>query len=947
MSNPKHGTVLPFALTAVAAALLLGACGVQPIKGQTPRIGKAIGKLDQPLEAKLPIITSEPIANDPEKAADNYRKLLELEPDVDTKAEAKRRLADLNVQIEDTRGNTEESAKSIKESIKFYNELLNDRPEDPKNDRVFYQLARAYQNVGDVNAAIDTLKRLTERLPDSDLAGDAHFRRAELLFLTKRYDEAELEYKTVMDLKEATPFFEPSQYKYGWSQYKQSKFEEAIGTFFAILDRELPAGEQFETDKALSGVDKGKFDMAKDSLRVVTLSLIQLGGGKALNDYLSKHGDPRFYPLVYAALGESLLDKERFTDAANTYAAFIERYPQSPRAPAFQSRVIKAYAAGGFRDLVVTEKERYAVNYDPAAAYWGGKPATQEVLTELRTHLEDLAKHYHALAQQDPVKNKPVFLTAAKWYKRIIEVYPQDKRVAEINFLLGDALLDGGQTLEAAKEYAKTAYSYPAHTRAGEAAHASVLAYQKYAKEVSPAERAGGALRQAIDAGIKMADTFPGHPKTYPVLTQAALDLYELKSYDEAIKVAGRVLSAQVAVAAELRRTAWSVTGDSQFAQKRYPEAEKAFAEELKLTTPNSPAHAEVIEQLAASIYKQGEAARDAKDLRTAANQFLRVGQVTPQAKIRATADYDAGAALMQLEDWPKAAQVLEGFRSMFPGHALEADVDKKLAVAYQKDKKPALAAAAYRRISMRATESVDVRMEAAWLSATLYDEAKLPAETAQAYEAYVRQFPRPLARSMDARQRLMELATARGDAAGRLYWLRDIVAADDSAGGERTERTRSLAAKASLEIGRITAQQARALRLSTPVEKSLPAKKQAMEQSILALNKAATYGYAEITTAATYELGGLYQDFGKALMDSERPRNLGELELEQYNILLEEQAFPFEEKAIATHEANLKRITQGVYDEWVAKSAKALAAISPAKYGKREQGEDRYESLK
>lgn len=945
MSNHKLASALPFALSAVALAL--SACAAPAIQGQSPRIGKAIGRLEQPLEAKLPIITSEPIAADPEKAAENYRKLLEMEPDVDTKAEAKRRLADLNVQIEDSKGNPEESAKSIRESIKFYNELLNDRPEDKNNDRVFYQLARAYQNVGDVDAAIDTLRRLTERLPDSDLAGDAHFRRAELLFLTKRYEEAEVGYKTVTDLGDKTPFFQPAQYKYGWSQFKQSKFEESIGTFFAILDHELPAGEQYETDKALSGVDKGKYDMAKDSLRVVTLSLVQLGGGKALNDYLSKHGDPRFYPLVYAALGEALLEKERYTDAAATYTAFIERYPGSPRAPAFQTRVIKAYGEGGFRDLVVREKERYATAYDPAAPYWNGKPATPEVLTELRTHLEDLGKHYHAAAQQDPVRNKPVFLTAARWYKRIIEVYPQDKRIAEINLLLGDALLDGGQTLEAAKEYSKTAYDYPPHTKSGEAAHAGVLAYQKYAKEVPPAERASSALRQAIDAGIKMADTFPAHPKTYPVLTQSALDLYELKSYDEAIKISDRVLQAQGAVAPELRRTAWSVTGDSQFAQQRYPEAEKAFTEELKLTPPNTPAQAEVIEQLAASIYKQGEAAREAKDLRAAANQFLRVGQVTPQAKIRATADYDAGAALMQLEDWPKAAQVLEGFRAMFPGHALEADVDKKLAVAYQKDNKPAQAASAYRRISLRATETVETRREAGWQSATLYDQAKLPAETAQAYEAYVRQFPRPLARAVDARQRLMELAKARGDTPMQLVWLRELVAADDTAGAERTDRTRALAAQASLDIGRMTAVQAKSLRLSLPVEQSLPVKKQAMETSIQALSKAANYGFAEITTAATYELGGLYQDFGKSLVNSERPRGLKDLELEQYELLLEEQAFPFEEKAIATHEANLKRIPQGIYDEWVAKSAKALAAIAPAKYGKREQGEDRYESLK
>ncbi|AXQ27655.1 hypothetical protein D0B54_02770 [Solimonas sp. K1W22B-7] len=940
-----NNRMLPFALTAIALAL--AACSQQPIKGASPRIGKAIGKYDEPAQEKLPIITSEPIAADPQKAADNYRALLDLEPDLDTKAESKRRLADLTVQIEDTKGNPSESAAALKESIKFYNELLNDRPEDKNNDRVFYQLARAYQNAGDVDASIDTLRRLSERHPDSELAGDAHFRRAELLFLTKRYAESETEYKTVMDLGEQNQFFKHAQYKYGWTQYKQAKFEDAIGTFFAILNRDLPAGEQYETDKALSGVEKGKFDLAKDSLRVVTLSLMQLGGGKALNEYLGKHGDPRFYPLVYAALGEGLLDKERYTDAAETYSAFIERYPRSPRAPAFQTRVIKAYGEGGFADIVVREKERYATAYDPAAAYWGGQPVTQEVLTELRLHMEDLAKHHHALAQKDPAKNKPSYLVAAKWYKRIIEVYPKDPRITEINFLLGDALLDGGQTLEAAKEYSKTAYDYPPHTKSGEAAYAGVLAYQKYAKEVPPADRAAGALRQAIDAGLKMADTFPGHPRTLPVLTQSALDLYELKSYDEAIKVADRVLKTPGNVAQDLRRTAWSVTGDSQFAQKRYPEAEKAFTEERNLTTPNSPAYAEVTEQLAASIYKQGEAARDAKDLRTAANQFLRVGQVTPQAKIRATADYDAAAALMQLEDWPKAAQVLEGFRGMFPGHALEADVDKKLAVAYQKDKKPAQAAAAFRRISMRATESVDTRMEAAWLSATLFDEAKMPAETAQGYESYVRQFPRPLARAVDARQRLIELARARGDVTAETLWLREIVLADDTAGAERTDRTRTLAAQASLALGRMSATQAKALRLSAPVEKSLPAKKQAMETAIQSLNKAAGYGFAEVTTAATYELGTLYQDFGKALMDSERPRNLKDLELEQYNLLLEEQALPFDEKAIATWEANLKRIPQGIYDEWVAKSAKALAAIAPAKYGKREKGEDRYESLK
>jgi len=41
--------------------------------------------------------------------------------------------------------------------------------------------------------------------------------------------------------------------------------------------------------------------------------------------------------------------------------------------------------------------------------------------------------------------------------------------------------------------------------------------------------------------------------------------------------------------------------------------------------------------------------------------------------------------------------------------------------------------------------------------------------------------------------------------------------------------------------------------------------------------------------------------------------------------VLLEEQAFPFEEKAIQLHQVNTARAKEGTYDEWVQKSFAAL----------------------
>ena len=929
----------------LALCLILSACASDVVRNAAPPIEK-IADRTAPDEAVLPIIASQPVAADPIKALDNYRKLLELQPDKDTKAEAMRRMADLQVQMEDIKGNdTSNTDKSLKSSIKLYNQLLYDHPEDKNNDRIFYQLARAYQNAGEEDAAIDSLERLNKRHPESDLSGDAHFRRAELLFSRKRYAEAETEYKTVMDLADKTPFYQPSQYKFGWARYKQANYEGALEVFIAILDRELPQGDLYDPAEALKRVGKAKNDLARDSLRVASLSLVAMGGGKATSEYLAKKGDPRFFPLLYSAVGEQLLDKQRYSDAAEAYAAFIQRYPTHPRAPAFQSRVIRAYADGGFNDLVVTEKERYATAYDPASSYWAGKPLPKDVLTELRLHLDDLAKHYQASGQKDKDKNKADFITASKWYRRIMQVFPQDPKIAETNFLLAQNLFDGGQTLESAQEYNKTAYNYGNHPKAADAAYASIFAYEKYASEV-PKEQRDSILRLAVNSGTKFADKFPGHPEVMTVITHTSEDLYELKAYDEAIIVAARVLKYPRPVTYQLRRSAWSVTADSQFALQRYALAETAYAEELKLTTIQGPQRVAVVEQLAASIYKQGEAARSKGDLRTAASQFLRVAQVTPEASIRPTAEYDAAAALIQLQDWPAAEKVLEAFRSAYPANPLQADVDKKLAVAYQSDKKPMQAADAYQRIAARSGETPDTRRDAAWLAATLYDEAKAGPESIRAYETYITAFPQPLPRALDARQRLADLSKEHGDNSRQIYWLKEIVNADESAGAERSDHSRALGARASLDIGRFAANDVRQLSLSLPLEKSLPRKKAAMETAIQTLNKAAAYGFADIATAATHELGTVYQDFGKSLINSDRPKKLSDLELEQYNVLLEEQAFPFEEKAISTYETNLKNVRQGLFDDWVAKSYAELLKMAPAKYGKNEKGEEIYETL-
>jgi len=188
--------------------------------------------------------------------------------------------------------------------------------------------------------------------------------------------------------------------------------------------------------------------------------------------------------------------------------------------------------------------------------------------------------------------------------------------------------------------------------------------------------------------------------------------------------------------------------------------------------------------------------------------------------------------------------------------------------------------------------------------------------------------------------QQLVDIAEETGDYPARLRWLDAIVTADARAGDERNDRTRFLAAHAAFELAVPARDAFAAVQLVAPLQDSLALKKDRMESALSAFGRAVDYGVADVTTAATFEIAELYHRLSRDLMESERPADLSALELDQYEILLEEQAFPFEEQAIELHELNAARTSEGIYDEFVRKSLAALAELLPVRYAKSELGE-------
>ena len=901
------------------------------------------------------------IAANEDQAISAYEQFLDVAPRAPQRAEALRRIGDLEMDRTDNQvasgqgGLTKDGAPDYRAAVARYQDFLKQYPEDPGNDRVLYQLARAQEQCGELEAALKTLDRLVAAYPQTAYREEAHFRRGELLFTTRDYAKAEQAYTTVLASQEgggaSSNYQERALYMQGWSLFKQGRLEEGLKSFFGVLDLNAEALAGNGDIDTLGGLSRADRELVEDSFRVASLSLANLQGADSILTYMTSDTRRSYEFRAYQQLGELYLKQERVKDAADTLGAFARSNPLHAQAPQLQARVIDIYQRNGFAVLALEAKKDYVSRYGVSSAFRAANPAGWEKAQALvKTHVAELARHYHASAQKSKASSD--YQEAVRWYRAYLTSFPTEPEAAQNNFLLAELLYEDQRHFDAALEYEKTAYGYPLHDKSADAGYAALLGYAGQEKRAAAAELPA-LQRTGVDSSLRFANAFPADARAGAVLSSAAEKLYVLRDGEQAASVAQQVLTLDPPAQPAQRKVAWTVTAHTAFERGSFDQAEKSYGEVLALTPNQEPGRNDLVERRAAAVYKQGEAARSAGKDREAVGHFARVATVAPQSTVRATAQYDAAASLIVLKDWDGAAHTLEDFRSRYPSHPLQADVGAKLALAYLEKAQWAQAAGEFERVAAAKTASREPQLarEAQWQAAALYEKATdkggSRAPAVKAYERYLKDHPTPLEPAVEARFRLAALAKSEGNAAREFALMREIFQADQAGGSARTGRTRTLGATAALALAEPVFSDYRKVALVEPLQKQLKRKKTRLEDVLKAYVVAADYGVAEVTTAATFHTAALYQDFGKAMLSSQRPKKLSKAELEQYNVLLEEQAFPFEEKAIELHEVNARRAAEGIYDPWVQKSFKSLSELRPVRYGKVERFEGGIDAIR
>ena len=820
------------------------------------------------------------------------------------------------------------------DAIALYEKLLKEYPSYQNSDQVLYQMARAYDELGKSEKAMEIMDRLIRANPHSDHLDEVQFRRGEFFFVRRKFRDAENAYAAVTGLGAGTQYYELALYKLGWTLYKQDLYDEALDQYVALIDYKVKSGYDFDQRH-----DEEDERRVADTFRVVSLSFSNLGGADAVQEYFTKAGERPYEDRIYTNLGDHYLEKLRYDDAAKTFNAFVALHPFNRKAPAFSMRVVETFTRGGFPKLVLESKREFASRYGLKAEYWKHNRTEEapEVVTYLKGNLKDLATHYHAQYQgtQKAEEKAAHYKEARRWYGDYLESFPADADAPAINYRLADLILENKDFGEAAQQYERTAYAYPPHAQSAAAGYAAVFAHREQIKGATPAEK-DALRRETVASSVKFADTFPAHEHAAAILGAAADDLYEMKDFPAAIATAGHMLETWPKAEETIRRTAWTVVAHGSFELQRYPQAEQAYTEVLALTPQQDEGRDEIVDNLAAAIYKQGEQAREAKDFRAAADHFMRVRAAAPTSAIRPAAEYDAGSALMSAEDWTKAAEVLETFRTDFPGHKLQRDATRQIAFAYKQSGQLPRAAGEYESLAEQ-TDDPALRGESLLVAGDLYAQSKAPDQALRAYGRYVKEFPHPVEPALETRNKIADIHKAAHEDALYRKDLQDIVRLDAAAGKERTGRTRTLAGRSALILAEESYTAFTQVKLTQPFEKSLAEKKKRMDAAIDTMDGLVEYEIADVTAAATYYVAETYLDFSHSLTESERPADLKPEQMAEYENALDEEAFPFEEKAINFHEKNLEMMRGGSFNDWTEKSLARLAELVPGRYAKKE----------
>ncbi len=295
-------------------------------------------------------------------------------------------------------------------------------------------------------------------------------------------------------------------------------------------------------------------------------------------------------------------------------------------------------------------------------------------------------------------------------------------------------------------------------------------------------------------------------------------------------------------------------------------------------------------------------------DFDMAIKSYLTMAEKFPKDKLARNALNNAAWALYRLERWEEAARVFEMYARKYPDDPDIKEILWRIGECYEKAGNWQMASKKYYEYVKKYPGEIDKEFMIYYKYANYYKEKGNTKEMERYYKIILKRYD--------------------------YYKKKGVLDQFGKTNPAGLATIKHYAAEASFYFATKFFQQYASIKLRLPqkvMARLLQKKIKLLPKVLLKFKEVAIYGDPYWTVASLYMMGRTFTELVNTLYNAPVPPGLSEEEKEVYKQVLEEKAYPLEDKASALYEKCIALAEEkGIDNEWVREARKAVHAFKP-----------------
>jgi tetratricopeptide (TPR) repeat protein len=885
---------------------------------------------------------------------------------------------------------------NYKLSRDLFNKVLRDYPWFSQYDLALYVDGFLATEQGKTEEALARFTRILSEYPNSRFVPDAHMARAEAYFNKPDYQTALAEYEEVLKFGDKTDLVGLALFKSAWCYWRLGNNDEATKRFVKVFEVTDTANRRGSVAQQKS---LGELQEEALKYLVEVFTEDDKNTAQDMYNFLRRIGGDRFAGKIVRALATTYFDQAHYERGIEAYELLIKLEPTSRDAGDWILQIAQGYSWLEDYPHLKATYDRALSRFLPGGAWartQADQANVQKTDAKIEKQLREHALFLNAKAQKDKT-SLAEFAGAAELYAAYLSKFSKEPKAFQIEYYLAEIDFRRlNKNTDAATHYMNAAREMPGEidkTAPGDPLKRHDAIYNAIASlervrvaELEARKQKGGGLETETDKKFTEALTlysqlYPNDPALPDLFFRQGKLYYDYQVYDSAVRLWGTMLEKWPNDSHA--RMAGELIIDSFVKSKNYDNIE-TWARKLKTYSAFSDEkHQKKLEELIIqAMFKKGEQKALAGDHAGATAAYLRAAKEYPKdpraAQAAVSAETEAklsgdvnslkqAATLITGRDYrdkpesPTGAWVAATTLQAMGLFDDAAEYDEAIAQNAQA-RVPVYARyehgkdAAYNAVILRvATNDHDKAIadgkrflalygnspeadEVVFQMGRAHQEAGRDKDAAELYKRYLAHGTKNRDHRVQGFVLLAKAQIKEGDTRGAEQSLTSATKL-----GKQLKRSlgpdgKYAAAQARYMQGERVLAAFDRIKIEGDVKqlgKRLKQKADLLKKAASVFLDVVSFGVAEWTTAALYQVGHTFENFGKALREAPPPPEAKtEQEKEDAQGQVEAFAVQFEERALDAYDNGWKKAMDlGIYNQWTAKMRTALGRLNAEIY--------------